>query len=354
MAVNRACYCTRQDVMSAPDIKQVQDYTRHVDSAIEAAAGEVDKLCNRRFWNGVETLKYDWPNYQRAVPWRIWFDAGELADVTALPPVVTTGGTSIPDSAIFFGPWNYAPPFTYMELDRSQSFSYGVGSTPQQDVKVTGLRGYWNQAEPGGALAAALSDTTSTAVTVTDSYTVGVGDVIIVGTESMQVRDMAWAATGLTLSSGGTADSAADVVLTLSGAGIVAGEVIQVDAEWMLAVSVAGSVVVVERGYNGSVIATHSAAAAVYAQRQLTVARGFGGSTAAAHLSNAAVTVQLIPADAHELAIAEALNIVFQKTAAYARTIGENGAVPVPGGGLQDLRDKVYNSLGRKARQRVV
>jgi hypothetical protein len=143
-------------------------------------------------------------------------------------------------------------------------------------------------------------------------------------------------------------------VLTLSGAGIVAGEVIQVDAEWMLAVSVAGSTVVVERGYNGSVIATHSASTTVYAQRQLTVARGFGGSTAAAHLSNAAVTVQLIPADAHELAIAEALNIVFQKTAAYARTIGENGAVPVPGGGLQDLRDKVYNSLGRKARQRVV
>lgn len=273
--------------------------------------------------------------------------------MTALPPVVTTGGNSIPDSAIFFGPWNYAPPYTYMELDRSQSFSYGTGSTPQQDVHVTALRGYWNQVKPAGALSAALSDTTGTTASVTDSCSTGVGDVIIVGTESMLVRDMTWADSGLTLVSGGTTDEASDNVLTLSGPGILAGEVIQLDAEWMLAVSTAGSTVTVERAWNGSVIAVHSTPA-VYAQRQLTVARGFGGSTAATHLSNATVTAQLIPPDARELAIAEALNLVYQKADAYARVLGGGPQSTVPGGSLPDLRDRVYNSLGRRARQRVV
>lgn len=357
MAVNRATYCTRQDVMSAPDIRQTQDYVRHVDSAIEAAADEVDKLTSRRFWNAVETLKYDWPNFQRAYPWRIWFDAAELADVTAVPPTVTTGGTSIPDSAIFFGPWNYAPPYTYMELDRSQSFSYGTGSTPQQDVHVTGLRGYWNKTKPAGALYAAVSSTTATTLTVTDSADVGVGDVLIVDSESMLVRDAYWADTGQAQSgSGCTTASPADNQLTVTdGTKLTAGEVLQLDAEWVLALSITGNVVTTERAYGGSVIATHSTGVEVFAQRLLTVARGFGGSTAATHLVSAPCSVQLIPPDARELAIAEALNFVFQKTSAYARTLGEvAGATAVPGGSLPGLRDRVYNSLGRKARQRVV
>ncbi len=341
--------------MSAPDIKQVQDYVRHVDSAIESAAQDVDKLCNRRFWNAIETNRWDWPNFQRAYPWRIWFDAKELADVTGVPPVVTTGGQSIPDSAIFWGPWNYSPPFTFMELDRSQSYSFGVGDTPQRDVSIQGLFGYWTQVKPGGTLAAAVSSTTATAVTVSDSSDLGVGDVLIIGTESMLVRDSAMTDTGQAQSgSGCSTTSAADNLLTVgNGADLAAGEVLQLDSEWMLATSITGNVVTVERAYGGTQIADHSGAE-VYAQRLLTVARGFGGSTAATHALDDAVSVQLIPPDARELAIAEALNYVFQKTSGYARTLGEAGSSPVPGGSLPDLRARVYASLGRKNRRRVI
>jgi hypothetical protein len=354
MAVNRACYATRADVMSAPDIKFTADMLRHVDSAIEAAADEVDKLTNRRFWNSLDTVLYDWPNFQRAYPWRIWFDAAELADVTGTPPVVTTGGTSIPDSAIFWGPWNYAPPYTFMELDRSQSYSFGVGSTPQRDVSITALRGYWNKTRPAGTLSAALSSTTATSATVSDSADVGVGDVIIVDSESMLVRDAAMADTGQAQQgSGCTTLSAADNQLTVTdGTKYTAGEVLQLDAEWMLALSITGNVITVVRGFGGTVLAAHSGAE-VYAQRLLTVSRGFGNSTAATHLSTAAVNAQLIPSDARELAIAEALNFIYQKTSGYARTVGEGQAL-VPGGSLPDLRSRVYNSLGRKARSRVV
>ena len=62
----------------------------------------------------------------------------------------------------------------------------------------------------------------------------------------------------------------------------------------------------------------------------------------------------MIPAEVHEYAIAEALNYVYQKTSAYARTIGENGARTVPGGSLPDLRQRVYERYARQGRQRVV
>lgn len=355
MAVYRACYCNRLDVMTATEEKLTVDSIRQVDSGLEAAAQEVERLVHRRFWNQIRTNKWDWPNYQRAAPWKVWFDAAELADVTALVPTVTTGGTSIPNSAIFWGPWNYAPPFTFLELDRSQSYSFGVGSTPQQDIQILGNYGYWTKTRPGGTLAAAVSSTTASTVTVSDSSKPGVGDVIYVDSESMLVSDNAMADTGQAQQGDGcsTASPSDNVLTVSSGAAISAGEILQLDAEWMLAESVTGSNVTVVRAYLGTQIAEH-ASAEVYAPRALTVIRGFGGTTAATHLVNATVNVALIPPEARELAIAEAQNFVYQKTSAYARTIGADGGTTVPGGSLPDLRTRAYAALGRKARSRVV
>lgn len=356
MAVYQACYCTRRDVMDASDIRQTQDNVRQVDSAMQASVGDIDGLCKRRFWNSIQTQLWDWPNYQRADPWRIWFDERELADVTVNVPVVTTGGTLIPSSAIFWGPWNYSPPFTYLELNRSQSYSFGVGPTPQQDVAITGNFGYWTKTRPAGALAAAVSSTTATAVTVTDSSLADVGDVIIAGTESMLVSDNAMADTGQAQTGDGcTTASAKDNVLTVaSGAAIHAGEPLQLDAEWMLALSVTGNNVTVERAYGGTVLDSH-ANAEVYALRALTVIRGFGGTTAATHLSSASLTAALVPSQVRELAIAESQNYTYQKTSGYARTVGGEGTVKfVPGGSLPDLRKRVWTHYARKMRTGVV
>ena len=41
MAVFRACYCTRIDVMTATEEKQTVDNIRHIDSGLAAAAGTV-------------------------------------------------------------------------------------------------------------------------------------------------------------------------------------------------------------------------------------------------------------------------------------------------------------------------
>lgn len=354
MAVFTACYCTRGEVMAASDIKSTQDNIASVDSAIQAASRGIDRLTQRRFYNVIETAKYDWPSFQRAYPWRIWFDRAELADVTTLPPTVTTGGQLIPDSAVFFGPWNYAPPFTYLELDRSKSFSFGTGDTPQQDVHVTGNYGYWTRSHPGGALAAAVSSTTAVTITVTDASLAGVGDTVTVDSESMLVSDNAMTATSqVNLTGITTAMSNDDILGVADGTQIHAGEILQIDAEWLLALSVTGNNVAVLRGYLGTVLATHPSSSTVYALRQLTVIRGFGGTTAATHLIAASVTVALVPAEVRELAIGESLNFVAQKTSEYARTIGENSR-PVPGSSLPDLRQRVIDGYTRKVRQRTV
>lgn len=340
--------------MSATDVKQVENYIRHVDAAVEAASRSVEALTHRRFWNDLKTVQYEWPSYQRAYPWRIWFDAAELADVTTVVPTVTTGGSLIPNSAIMWaGSSNYYPPYTYLELDRSQSFSFGNGPTPQRDVLITGVTGYWAQVKPGGTITASVNSSVTT-VPVSDSSVVGVGDVMIVDSESMLVRDMTWSTTGLTLTSGGTTAQDNDNVLTLNGSGVNAGEVIQVDAEWMLVLSASGNVLTVERAWNGSVLTAHSASAPVLAQRSCAVARAFGGTTAASHSSSAVFSTQLVPDLVHELAVAEALVYLEQQARSYGTQDGGPGLAKTPGAGLPGLRDQCYAAYGRKVRQRAI
>ena len=359
MAVNRPTYATRRMVKSATDIQQDATYDDQVDSALEDAAESVDGLCHRRFYNVLETASWDWPNFQRAYPWRIWFEERELATVTDPAPTVVTGGTTIPATdgnglaVLLWGPWNYAPPYTFLELNRASSYAYGLGPTPQKDVSILGRFGYWNRQRAAGALAIAVSDTTSTGVTVTDSSTVDVGDVIIVDTEWMLVADNGMADTGQTIATGMTADASDQALPVQSGTALHKGEIVQVDQEQMLITSIAGATATVNRGYNGTTLAAHTSTTAIYAARLLTVTRGDFGSTAATHTNATAVAALLVPGEVRELAAAEALNTVYQKVSAYARTIGEN-ARPVPGGSLPDLRSKVYARYGRQQRQAVI
>lgn len=356
MAILRPTYATRRQVKSATDVRTSADYDAQVDSALMQAADDIDGLCKRRFYNILETKLWDWPNFQRAYPWRVWFDQAELADVTTTVPTVTTGGTSIPSTAIFWGHWNYSPPFTWMELDRSQSYSFGVGSTPQRNVSITGLFGYWNKTRSAGTLAAAMSDTTSTTITVSDSSVLDAGDYITIGSESMLVQDTALADTTLAQSGAGCSTAvASDNQLTATGTGLHVNEVVTLDAERMLiiALNTAGTIATVIRAYDGTVLATHSSAE-IFALRSLTVTRGDFGSTAATHLISATINALRYPSSVMELALAEAENTVYQKTSGYARSIGSGQQTQIPGGSLPDLRDKVLTDFGRKHRSRVV
>ena len=359
MAITRATYCTRERVKQAADIKLTAHNDWQVDDAIEAAADAVDGLLHRVFYTTLTTRFFDWPNFQGTYPWKIYLDAAELADVTGTVPVVTTGGSSpvtIPAANIKWGPWNYAPPYTRIELDRSSSSAFGLGNTPQQDVRITGQFGFQDIFAPAGALAAAISDTTSTTTQVTNGAAVGVGDVLKVDAERMLVTDKNAVSTGQTQQGSGvsTTSKADNLLQVTDGTKFFPREVLLLDAERMLVIDIAGNNVSVQRAYDGTTIATHTGAT-VYALRQLTVTRGAFGSTAATHLNAASASIAVVPPLVRELALAEAIVEVAQQTGAYAQSQGDGESkVTKIGNGLPDLRARCYTQYGRKARQRTV
>lgn len=355
MAVTTPSYCTRQDVKRSLDIKETARNNWQIDQAIQTATTNINRHMHRVFYPTDTTHFWDWPNFQRAYPWRIWLDQFELADTTVNVPVVTSGGNVIPASAIFWGPWNDSPPFTFLELDRSKSGTFGQGSTPQRDVAIAGTFGYRMDTDPGGTLAAAVTSTTATTVTVSNGALTGVGSLLIVDSERILVQDCATASTGQVNLSGATTAAASDNAVTVaSGAALNVDETLLIDQEKMLVVDVTGNVATVIRGWDGSALAAHSASTTIYAYRLLTVGRGLLGTAAATHSSAAAISLFRYPPLIRDLALAEAGNTVLQRTSGYAE-VGEGAyAAPNIGAGLADLWDEAETAHGRKARIRVV
>jgi hypothetical protein len=218
--------------------------------------------------------------------------------------------------------------------------------------------GYSADEATAGALTAAIASTSTTAAAVTDSAAVGTGSLIKMDTERMLVAEKTITDTGVNIDAGDSLTaSAADDTITLSTTtdAPVAGELIRVDSERMLVVDVNSTTCVVKRAYDGSVLATHSGGADIYAPRALTVVRGFLGTTAATHLEDAAVTRHVVPPLVRELAIAESINFLLQEGSGYARQAGSgDGSRAASGAGLEDLRDAVYTAYGRKGRKAAV
>ncbi len=369
--VYRPCYCTREQVRRALDIRQAAYNTDQIDRAIQAAAETVEDQCQRKFFPEDGTKKFDWPNFQFAYPWRLWLDAKELA---ATPTLVTTGSLLpspivIPSTGYILHPVNDGPPFTHIELRRDQNFAFGYNSTPQLDIAITGTFGYWTKTRAAGTLAASMGSGDLTAQ-LSDGVSAGVGDVLIADSERMIVSDMQYTNTSITYS-GLSSASANDNVVTVPSGNFVSGEIILVDSEWLLIQAVYGSTFVVKRAWGGSVLASHTGGN-IWANRLASVLRGQLGTTAAAHLNSAPLSVTETPGLIRELAIAESLVWMVSEPGGYSQATGGLGAGSglgvtlgstsrgtikegVPGIGLPTLRDQVAQSrYCRKARSRVI
>ena len=382
--ISRVCYCNRTEAQRSIDFKDGLDVFASLDRALQSAADNIDGQFHRVFYPSDDTRFFDWPNQggsgggQYAEPWRLWFNENDVTVLTAL----VTGGQTIPLSQVFLEPVNNPqkglPFYTYLELDRSSTAAFGGNAqTPQHAIALTATWGYGADADLAGALAANVG-TSDTTITVTDGSKAGPGDLIVLGYgrgtapfpsmtgyagaiapytgERILVTDVSAVATGLTQSGGGcSTQNAADNALTTTGSGaLVAGEVIVLDQEDMLVEQVTGGVATVRRAWNGTPIATHSAAT-VYAFRQFSVNRAQLGTTAASYTANAAVYRHRIPPLVRDLAIAEAAGQVLQEGAGYARTTGSGeSAHPAPGIALADKWDEARARHGRKARHRGV
>lgn len=350
MAVTRPAYCSREQVKRALDVKQTARTDRQIDRAIQSSARNIEGHLHRYFYPSDGTKYFDWPNFQYAYPWRIWFDQWDLA----VPVSVTTGGQTIPLTACNFEPINSGPPYTYLELRRDMQYSFGVSSTPQRDTAITGTWGYGADTDPAGQLAASVNASVTT-VTVSNGGLVGVGNILIVDSERMLVQDRANTDTGQTIVSGGTTASTADVGITVpNGTQLNVDEVVQVDSERMLIVDITGNLVTVKRAWDGTVLATHSAGAHIYASRALTVLRGQLGTTAATHNSAAPASIHHVPELIQDLAIAESENRALQEPGGYAEASNEGAQGHNLGAGLADLWDEAETTYGRKNRIRVI
>lgn len=353
MTVSRACYCNREECQRSIDFADTQITNAQLDRAIEAAADTIDAELHRVFYPNDATLRFDWPNYQYAAPWRLWFDQWDLVSLTTLE---SPAGTVIPSADVFLRPLNRRPgwPCTYMELDRSTTAAWGAGATPQASIHVTGTWGFTADTTAAGILAAAISSTSATTCTVSDGSQMGPGDLIVVDSERMVVADKAMTDTAVAFSGPATASASDSVLAVPDGTKFAAGEVILLDAERMLITEITGNNLVLKRAWDGTQLAAHTSGT-IWAARLLTVLRGQYGTAAATHLISAAVGRLKVPAKIRSLAVAEAVNQVLQETSGYARTVGgPDMASPAPGVALAELWDEAVTIYGRKARQRAI
>ena len=384
MTISRVCYANRTDAQRSIDFKDGLDVNAALDRALMSAADNIDGHMHRVFFPSDDSRFFDWPSQggsgggQYAEPWRLWLNQSDIVVMTSL----VSGGVTIPLSAVYLepvnGPQQGRPFYTYLELDRSQSYAFGNNApSPQHSIVITGTWGYGAAADLAGTLAANVGSSDAT-VTTSNGAMAGPGDLIILGYgqgaapnptaygyagalapytgERILITDVAAVTTGLTQSgSGVTTASASDQALTTTGSGALnAGEVIVLDQEDMLVEQIVGSVATVRRAWNGTTLSAHSGAT-VYAFRLYSVLRAQLGTTAATASSGASVYKHRIPPLIHDLAIAEAAGQVLQEGSGYARTVGSGeSAHPAPGIALMDKWDEAHTRHGRKARMRGV
>lgn len=345
-------YCTREDVMSALDVTDSARAVAQVDRAIASASRLVEQpdVTNRAFYPTVETVRLDWPSRPGSWPWRLWLDRrAQLVELTA----AATGGRTLDVDDLLLYPAD-GPPYAYIEIDHSTAEYWGGGDTSQRAIELTGVWGHRLDEVAGGALAGAI-DADDTTVDVTASTTIGVGSLLRVGTERIQVTGRRMLDTGQTLAAALDDERSATTVTVASTAGFEPGETILVGAERMAVDDIAGATLIVRRADAGTVLAAHNLGAAVYAPRRLQVLRGQLGTTAAAHSLAAAVAVHEYPGPVRDLTIAEALVQLGREQSGYARVIGSGDAVRgAPGGDLRDVRAHVRARYRRSVRTMAI
>ncbi|MGH9252236.1 MAG: hypothetical protein ACRD0W_22375 [Acidimicrobiales bacterium] len=350
MTINSPVYASREDVKRAADFKETARSNDRVDRALESASRSVEGLTHRTFYPETATRYFDWPDRNRSMSWRLWLHADELVSATT----VTAGGTTISASDFFLEPANSGPPYNRVEIDLESNAAFASDQTHQRAIEIAGVWGHDNETAQVATLAEAL-DSSETGVDVDDSSGIGVGSLLLVGSERMLVTDVANLDTGQNTGAGLTSQANDVTVTVTTGSDYHVGEVITVDSESMLIVGITGNDLTVKRAWDGSVLAAHSSGADIYAPRTLTVQRGALGSTAASASLSDPVSVQLYPGPVRDLTIAEALSQLHQESAGYARVVGTGDNVMESAGrGLRILRDDVFRKYGRKLRMRAV
>jgi len=346
-------YVGREAIASALDVKTSAYMNREIDRACASGSRATEGLCDRRFYPLAATKYWDWPNTQSAPPWRLWLDDNELISASA----VVSNGVTIPADSYNLEPNEYGPPYDRLELLRSGNYAFAGASTPQRAIGITGLYGFTNDEEQPALLAAVMSSSSATSLTL-DSPAGDVGSLIRIGNERMFITDKLWSASVQTVQNASGMDASTNTTtLTVTDSTVYeADEVILIDTERMKVREVVGSTtLIVTRAWDGTTLAIHANAAPIYRQLTLIVQRGVLGTTAATHALNALVYRWVPPSLITEMAQAYAEDAFLQRNTGYARTVGSaDNERMASGRGIKDLEIRVRRTYARMGRQRSV
>lgn len=343
-------YATRESVKRALDIKDTARSDAAVDDALTAATDSVTGETRRTFTPVLTTRRFDFPDAVMSTrTWRLWLQRNEIVSVVQL----SSGGRVIDPSQFIVRRADNGdePPFDCIEILLSGQATFGGGPTYQQDIQVQGWFGFSDDQRATGALAASVDAVAgSVLVDAAGSAAIGVGDLLTIGTERMDVTGRRAAVTGTVLAADLAANTAATAVTVADPGEVEPDEVITVGTERMLVIDVVGAALSVRRAWDGTVLAAHTAADAVYAARLLTVERAASGTTAAVHSSAAAVTRLRVPGLVEAYSRAHALNTLLNERAGYARVSGSGeNAQELKGTALAVLRSQLRQNYRRQA-----
>lgn len=347
---------TREDVRNAIDVAESPRDNAAVDKALAAVTGSIYGRMKRTFVPVLATRRFDWPNrLNGGSSYRLWLNDNEMLSVSR----VVSGGVELDPTTYFLRRMDSREDlaYTHLEIDLGTNSAFVAGNTPQKSIAITGVFcGAPFDEEQVAALSAVLAASASATVSVTwSSMDYGVGSVLRIDDERMIVTGRSMLTTGQALGADADASFASNLLSVSDGTAFAIDETLLIGSERMQVVDIAGNSLIVKRAAEATVLAAHLTGATIYGLTGITVARAQLGTTLAAHSSAAPVLRGRPPGLIGELAVAEAENTLMQRRSGYARTTGEGeNQRESSGRGLAQIRADADALYRRKLRLRSI
>lgn len=335
-------YVTRETVQHVLNQADSVRNNRRIDEVIQSGSRDAEGWLHRRFYPTTAT-RYPEPRCVRGRTLDLDHIDYELLSITSL----TLDGTAASSSDWYLTPEVPGEGRGYTQICALSTGSLAWPST-NRGIALAGEFGSSNTTVAAGSLAAAVSSTSATTLTLSDSSLAGVGDLLTIDSERLIVTEKEQLYVGTYLTADMTASATDTTAEVANGALVEQGEMILIGAERMFVEAVVSNTLVVKRAQNASTLAAHATEDAVHAPRLVTVERGATGTTAATHLIGATIRRNKPPSLVGELALAFALNNLEQGRAGYAREIGQGENAREAGGrGIRALAEDCFAAYGR-------
>jgi len=318
-------YCSRDDVKQALTIKETARMNKQIDKAISAASDMIEGMLHRKFYPEIATHYFAGDDFMVTSSGTLYLYGYDIISVTSM----IINGTTVNSDDYFLD----TEPMTAQEFPDSL---ISIGSV--DEVIITGVFGYSSHDVLEATLVGGI-DAITTSLDISDSSGIHVGHTIRIEDERLRVLEKQQLDSGETITANLDAKASATLVGVNDASDFNVDEIILIDGEKMLIVDIAGNNLIVERNYDGSILAAHTSGTVVYLPRRLKVKRAVLGTTAATHVNGSSIYRLSPPGLIKSLCIAEAMNIIGQEKSSYSRSIGSGDNLrELQGRGLNDIR----------------